>query len=890
MDGKEIDAWLRSGGLVVTASDRAARALQVAFHRRRRAEGLMAWPSPNILDWKTFARVAWEERTLDGRMLLNPAQEQLLWADIAGRDEYLATILPGPLHRLAGMAMQAHELLCFYAPHTLREKARSGWDQDAGAFSGWLTAFDEACRAANLLSPNRAPLELISLLQADTTQRPPLLAAGFDRLLHVQRALFDEWGSWQEAQQGEPAPEVRFHTARDNQTELDACALWCKRQLDSNPQARLLVLTQDIASRRGQIERTFTHFRTQGDAPLFEFSLGIPLSQVAVAHGAYLLLRWLNGPLEESELDWLLSTGQTAADPDESTALQAYMRALRRRGLERTHWTVAAFINQSHVSQQPPATWVQRMREGQRLLGDFNRGRQSPLDWAGLLPRLLQTAGWPGNRRLSSAEFQAYHRWEQIVDTCGSLGFDGRHIGWQDFLSLLAHALDETLFAPESTDAPIQIAGPAESAGLNADAVWFLGADEGAWPAAGSTHPLLPPQVQRDAAMPHATPRHDWELAQAITTRLLSAAPVVHFSFAGQRGESETRPSRLIAQLAGPPQPLPVELESPEGLTPLTVSVQDISRVPFPHDSIEGGSSVLTSQSQCPFKAFATARLGAQSWKPAEAGLTAAQRGQMLHAVLRTVWAGPPHGLRTLDDLRALKDREAFVNGHVRAALREKITAGIRERMPHRYLDLEERRLTHIVTEWLDYEANRLPFTVAGTEVPGTVALAGLTLSLRLDRVDRLIDSTLLVIDYKSGDVSPKAWELPRPDDVQLPLYAGFALHPTPDEELGGLVFAKVRAGNLTFAGRVGNANTTLFAGLKGNSTLVRDALTPEQLIDWRKYIEQLARDFLAGRAEVDPREVPKTCDRCGLQTLCRIQENQDQFAAEEDIEEPADE
>jgi len=135
------------------------------------------------------------------------------------------------------------------------------------------------------------------------------------------------------------------------------------------------------------------------------------------------------------------------------------------------------------------------------------------------------------------------------------------------------------------------------------------------------------------------------------------------------------------------------------------------------------------------------------------------------------------------------------------------------------------------------------------------------------------------VIDYKSGIVSPKCWELPRPGDVQLPLYAGFAL----DGELGGLVFAKVRAGHLDFAGHVGNPTATLFAGLKGNSTLVRSALTAEQLIGWRERIEQLAKDFLAGRAEVDPREAPKTCDRCGLQTLCRINESENQARLEDE-------
>ena len=69
----EIDAWLREGGQVVTASDRAARALAAAFHRARRSEGLAAWPAPNILDWKSFVRAAWEQRANDARLLLNPA-------------------------------------------------------------------------------------------------------------------------------------------------------------------------------------------------------------------------------------------------------------------------------------------------------------------------------------------------------------------------------------------------------------------------------------------------------------------------------------------------------------------------------------------------------------------------------------------------------------------------------------------------------------------------------------------------------------------------------------------------------------------------------------------------------------------------------------------------
>jgi len=86
-----------------------------------------------------------------------------------------------------------------------------------------------------------------------------------------------------------------------------------------------------------------------------------------------------------------------------------------------------------------------------------------------------------------------------------------------------------------------------------------------------------------------------------------------------------------------------------------------------------------------------------------------------------------------------------------------------------------------------------------------------------------------------------------------------------------------------TFAGRLGDAKATLIPSLTGGSGLVKNSLTAEQIIDWREAIEQLARDFVAGRAEVDPREYPKTCAHCGQEALCRISENRIQLDSEEE-------
>jgi ATP-dependent helicase/nuclease subunit B len=388
--------------------------------------------------------------------------------------------------------------------------------------------------------------------------------------------------------------------------------------------------------------------------------------------------------------------------------------------------------------------------------------------------------------------------------------------------------------------------------------------------------------VQRASAMPHASPSLDWDLAESISHRLLASAPEVNFSFARQIDGVESRPSRLVLKLAGAPRDLELHLFAPRIPPPLTAIYQDRSQIPFPGGPVRGGSNVLTTQSQCAFRAFATARLGAACWEPAEAGLSARQRGALLHSVLHSVWSGPPDGIRSHADLLVkLPDLSGFVQRYVRATLGDKMPEGVRERMPQRYLALEETRLIGLVTEWLEYEAARVPFTVMETESSARAAIEGLELKLRLDRVDRLIDDSLLVIDYKTGDVSPQSWDLPRPDDVQLPLYAEFGLdsHAGP---AGGLVFAKIRAGEMEFAGRVSNARATLRAKLSGNSNLVRMPLTREQLAAWRLAIETLALDFLAGRAAVDPRAYPETCENCGLFALCRTQEHRAEAGAED--------
>src|SRR5580658_10484988 len=248
-----IDRWIADGGIVVAASDRAARAAHMAYNRRRRAEGASAWPAPPIQSWPSFISAAWEQYARDERMPLNPAQEQELWAEIIGRERRLVTALEAPRRRMARLAIDAHSLLSSYAPRFLVAAARSAaWDRDAGAFSRWLSAFDETCDSGGFISQSRLPLELIPILKRDAANRPPVLLLGFDRLLPIHKELFAAWGASQQPEMGPNATELHFYQARDEDSELSVCAAWCMQQLVLQPDARLLVVTQEIAERRGE--------------------------------------------------------------------------------------------------------------------------------------------------------------------------------------------------------------------------------------------------------------------------------------------------------------------------------------------------------------------------------------------------------------------------------------------------------------------------------------------------------------------------------------------------------------------------------------------------------------------------------------------------------------
>ena len=109
---------------MVTASERAARSLTCSVSRRR-AEGLTAWPAPRHSGLANLCtRRMGEHAQSDRPYVLNALQEQSLWAAILQLPVAPGSPVEGPRHQVASLAMDAHGLLCAYAPRLLNQNAR----------------------------------------------------------------------------------------------------------------------------------------------------------------------------------------------------------------------------------------------------------------------------------------------------------------------------------------------------------------------------------------------------------------------------------------------------------------------------------------------------------------------------------------------------------------------------------------------------------------------------------------------------------------------------------------------------------------------------------------------------------------------------------------------
>ncbi len=902
----------------ITATARLSRELTWRFDRQQLAAGKLAWERADVLPYPAWLKRLWRdlaEALPQAPLLLNEAQLAAAWEGII-RDDIARRAHPTePLwntHASAKISVDAWRILNDWEID-LDECAKSH-QPDHRCWVRWARRFEELCAERNWMDAHRlasritavaAGAQSAALAEQLTGQLTGQYKfVGFDQMLPGQQSLLDALRHIGVEIEVVPAAEsvnrkVEYRVYADEAEQWLHAARWARDTLWRDPQARLAVVAPDLAASSPAIEYALKQIlspRQLADpgpsAQLpYHLSLGKTLIHHPVAKAALDALTPMDDkPLPFDSINGLIGSPFLRGADGEALARSMLAQWCRSQLPPRIRFR--RFVRELSTSQVPHCpTLIEALNAVLPLLPDGG-GRQLGSHWSRHFGDWLERIGWPGERSLDSDEFQVARAFNRQLRGLASLDLSAAPMSAAAALSWLRRRLAEQPFQVEAHDAPVQVLGVLEAAGQCFDGVWFGGLTETDWPLQQRPNPFIAVGLQRQVGVPAASLTHNRELAAEQQRRLIACAGEIVLSRARMDGDVPLESSALFDDAAAswngdgngrdaddPPPANLLHEHKPE----LETFVDTRGPAFAQGGAARGGIAVIENQAKCPFRAFAIHRLGARDIEQNEQGLAAGERGALIHRALQLAW-GEIQSSQRLGEISPEQLRGIIDQAAERAGQRHQAASGCGER----FQATQTRWASDTLDEWFAVEKLRAaPFAVHALEEKFTLCLCGLELTFKADRIDRMADGALALIDYKTGTPSSLAnWLGERPQSPQLPLYVLAVLAQEAPVEI--VAFGWVKRGGCGFSG-IARSGGFDHPGTSPNRVsppaqshaLKRDfADWDELLAHWRTVLARLAGEFLDGEAGVDPLN-PSVCAQCGLHALCRIEEDSDSEARE---------
>lgn len=858
---------------VVTPNRRLAQTLAREFDQQQIASGHTVWETADILPFDAFVERLYQDAlysdiALKLPLLLTAAQEQELWETAIRGSEWGDALLA--VARTAVDCRKAWGLAHEWrlASVVLGNPGVFQGNEDTKAFSEWARDYARRCDKAGSTDVARLADVVLPLLGEAALRRPKrLVVHAFDIVPPQMRAFLDgcvrhgiDVRRSSPQKRESKACRVAFSSARE---ELETAASWARERLEAGTK-RIGVVVPDLGQRRKEVARVFARTMhpdrnvpgAESTLPPFNISLGAPLADYPLARAALCILELASGEIAYEQASRLIRSPFVAGAQSE-LAQRARLDAQLRR-----HAPALVSLGKLVSLIDGAPVLRQHLEAVFTLVRDRAGGERSPHHWARHFSALLDAAGFPGERSLDSDEFQTRAKLNEVLAECAKLERVAPNMSFAQVLARLRRLCADTLFQPETPHTPIQILGVLESSGLEFDALWVSGLTDEVWPLAATPNAFLSPVLQRKAGIPEASAEATLARGKRITEGWLSAADEVMVSHPLMQADRNLFASPLILDIAlGEAQIKTAERYRDRIFAARrTEAIADGQAPALPTRTPRGGTRILSDQAACPFRAFARHRLAAERLEEPAPGLDARGRGQLLHTLMKALWT-------------ELKGSEGL-HGDVSPAIGRAAAVAVQEaKLEEPFASMERQRLAALARDWLVVERGRPPFEVVAMEEKRKLAVGGLDLNGRIDRMDKLEAGGHALIDYKTGRPTPNEWQGERPDDPQLPLYALNA-----GEDIAAVAFAKLKTGEMRYMG---------FSDRKDLIPDVKQAKDWDGLIEgWKKEVEALGKGFASGDARVDPKKLLTTCRYCDLKPLCRVYEKVNALVEYEDSDE----
>jgi len=879
---------LARGATVVTPNRRLAAALRAAFDEAQSREGRTTWPAADVIPWNAWLERAHREAFFNNaasQLLMSAQQEALLWSRVVEASAEGHGLLQVPT--TADAALEAWRIA--HAWRLLHALASMPLSEESAALLRWAKAYDGLCTEKRLLDHSRVADSLRDLVRTGKLKfGRSVVLFGFDQLDPQQRALLETLSACGTQVEVSTIDEPRCTAvvAREAgvEGEIRLAARYARSRLAARPGCRIAVVVPELTRLRSQVLRIFDEELlpqcalqpgVHAQRP-WNVSLGIALAQWPLIHAALLFLDLACDELPMASVSVLLRSEFLGRARQEADARALLDVKLRRQGVPR--WSLQGVEYHASEQQQPHMCSYLAQALGRfRTQVDALPSGVRPLSfWGPALQSLLAALDWPGERELDSHEYQAFVAWKELLCELPQLDLVCGPVRLRGAVEMVGRLARERVFQPESPAVPIQILGPLESAQLQFDHIWVLGLTDEVWPRVTRANPLLPIELQRQRGIPRSSAQWELGFARRMQAGWEACAEEVVLSWHDSNEDSVLSASPLLGGLIDANSDTLRIAPAFDWRAAMYASarvdeIADWKASELPHGvSVAGGARVLQDQAACAFRAFAAHRLHARALEHPQEGLSARDRGVILHAALAHLW-GELKSAQRLNEI-APADLRELVERAVAHALR-RVHSRQNSLMQARFIDLERERLCALLEEWLEVERARPPFEVLACEDEHAATIGGLELKVRLDRVDRLAAGDEMLIDYKSGESKLASWFGERPDEPQLPLYAITRPHAP-----SALAFAHVARGDSALLGV--SARDGVAPGIQLPPSRLHPSGDWATLMqNWRAILEQLAGAFRSGAAAVAPKKRNESCSLCDYALLCRVSELLDRTA-----------
>ncbi len=908
---------LRGGAVVLVDTRRLQHLVTDAYNQMMQLDGLTTWKTPEVLTIHTWLGQLWRQYQLRSNhwvaTLLSVEQSRQIWEHVIAENirhqyqkgyEYLLWHITAT----ANQAKSAYGLLCSYGigPTEHLDEVSA----DVASFQVWLAAYERELTTRRCIDreclADHVGSTVAEIFSIEHPQK--IVFAGVDtwtpQLNRLVEALSTVIGSvnlldHRTDQDASVNQRCQFRT-RDE--EIDVCARWTRAVIEANPENhRVGIVAPSLREIGPRLRRKLSDYLNPGaimenrqlNNLAFHMTLGGPLSQVPIVVDAMNLLELMRPNVGIEVMGAVVTSNRIKGWNEEAGARAKLALEFYGVGTDR--------LSIDHVVQLAASS----AKRCPRLMDMFQRAKQLRAEqpetadyayWGHLFMEWLKIfqSTKMSERQFGVDEWQAYQSWVGIVQSLAELGFVSPACRIETALAKLIRQVGEASVQPRAARTTVQVGEYLSMAGQTFTHLWMLGMNEKSLPGLPTPNPFLPISIQKEYGIPSSATDLLTEQVLQRYERIVAGAEHIVQSCANLDGGVESQRSFLLTE------PTPIELKDCQVLSEYAdyssvinaeftqcESFSDWCAPPVDTSNrISGGTRLLKNQSNCPFRAFAVHRLHLEQLPALELGVSRMARGLMMHRMMELLYRQYTTPEALVDAYESGQLTE-YVNDIAQQVVNDSNRQLLRP-YGREIVDVEIHILVNLTWQLVDFDLARsaesiralkkirerkysllreTSYRIWDVEHLTEMSLAGMTLRLRLDRVETWYDEFRL-IDYKTGNCRVVDAKDVRPRDPQLAAYA-VAMH-RQGHKVVDVGYMQIKDGEL----EVTTLNSWFDSLSKTRQRREADfqigfLLNDQLTSSWMSVLEQLAAEFVAGEARADP--LKGACDHCHVAPVCRI-------------------